>query len=256
MGNITPSTNDESKSLVQDDTPSKAESGDLGIPLAEGAQDVMTVESAANDIKAITEGTLDITLADKTKEAIGVINISGLSANSKLETGNDAFSGSFSSHHIGLLGEIYPQREREWYSKFSIIAGINLMRLNAQAYNGSAVTNDLTELYLGTNWHPTKKSGKVLEFIPYFNFGVGLGTIKSSYTPGQQSSDSAVSTVGSASSFNLGFGYKYYLPSGFGARILLDYYSRTDSFKEDSNTNKFVRIATGPRVMIALSYRF
>jgi len=249
-------TNDESKSLVQDDTPSATGNGELGIPLAEGAQDLVSSEATASDIKAMSEGTIDISLVDKTKEVIGNLNISGLSANTKLETGSDSYSGSFSSHHIGLLGEIYPQREREWYSKFSIIGGINLMRLNAISYNGSSSTNDVTELYLGTNWHPFKKSGKVLEFIPYFNLGFGMGTVKSGYTPGARSVDEAVSTVGSSSSFNLGFGYKYYLPSGFGARIFLDYYSRTDTFKEDSFTDKFVRLATGPRLMVGLTYRF
>jgi hypothetical protein len=257
---ITPAvkvTNDETQAIVKDDTPSRTGTADIGIPLAEGAEDLTNADSTTQDLKALVEGEAPINMAEKTMEVIGFLNVSGLTANTKVETGDDSFNGSQSYHHIGLLGELYSQREREWYSKFSLTAGLNIMRLNSQSYNGASSTNDATELIFGTNWHPTKKSSEALEFIPYLHFSIGMGTTKSTFTPGARSTnEDTIVTAGSTSSFSLGFGYKFFNFNGFGVRALLDYYFKTERFKEDDNTDKFNRVSGGPRLMVGLSYRF
>jgi hypothetical protein len=252
-------TKDESQSLVQEDTPTRAGTGtaELGIPLADGAQDITPAEEAGNELKGMVEGEVPTTLVEKTKEVFGFINISGLTSNSKVETGEDSFNSSHAYHHIGLGGEFYPQREREWYSKFSLAAGLNVMRLSSQAYNGASAANDVTEFSLGANWHPTKLPSLVMEFIPYFNFGIQMGSVKSSYNPGSNDSGGAgFASNGSTSAFSFGFGYKYYISNGFGARVILDYYMRTEKYQEDELTNKHNRIIGGPRLMVGLSYRF
>jgi hypothetical protein len=252
-------TKDETQALVQEDTPSRAGKAptELGIPLAEGALDLTPAQEVEQDLKAATQGEAPITLVEKTREVIGVVNISGLTANSKTDAGDDSFNSSYSYHHIGLGGELYPQREREWYSKFSVMASINVMRLSSQAYNGASVTNDTTEVSIGANWHPTKLPSMVMDFIPYLSLSASMGTSKSTFAPGAENrGGSSFSSNGSTSGFSVGFGYKYYLSKGFGARILADYYLRGEKYKEDTLLNTHTRMIGGPRLMLGLSYRF
>lgn len=259
---ITPAvkiTKDESQTLVQEDTPSKV-TGDptqLGIPLADGAQDVTPQDDALSnaDLKALEEPAA-VSMTEKNWEVIGLLNISSLSAKTKVNDGDDSFNNSSAYHHIGLGAEYYPRREREWYSRFSLHGEMNLMRLNSQAYNGSTSSTDVTEFAGGVNWHPTKLPSLANAFIPYLNFSLGIGTVKSDFNPGLITDITEYSASGSSTSFGFGFGYKYYTSSGFGARMLFDYYFRTEKYNEDDQRRSFNRTVAGPRLMVALSYRF
>lgn len=257
-------TKDESKTLVQEDTPTKVSSGDpaqLGIPLAEGAQDLGTgtTENLSDaDLKALDTSSDEPTIIpEKNIEVFGILNISGLTASTKTDSGSDTFNNSQATHHIGLGGELYPQREREWYSKFSIEAMINVMRANSQAYDGSTSTNDVTEFMAGVNWHPTTLPSKTMTFIPYFHLAGGVGTVKSTFKAGQETNGTQdISANGSTASFSGGFGYKFFTRNGFSARALVDYYMRSEKYKEDDALNTFTKKVGGPRFMIGLGYRF
>jgi hypothetical protein len=262
---ITPAvkiTKDDSKMLVQDDTPTRVSTTDpreLGIPLADGAQDladVSEVTADGDDLRALDDGPSII--PEKNYEVFGILNISSLSASSKTDIGDDSFTSSQSYHHIGLGGELYPQKEREWYSKFSVQASINLMRLDNQSYNGASTANDVTELSAGVNWHPTKMPSQTMTFIPYIHLSFNMGTVKSKYEPGSEGNGNTegISANGSTQGFAAGFGYKFYTKAGFGARAILDYYMRTEKFKEDEATNTFNKTVRGPRFMLGLGYRF
>jgi hypothetical protein len=254
-------TKDDSKALVEEDTPTIT-NGDptkLGIPLADGAQDLKEGLSLENtsELRSL-ESPVPVIIPEKDREIFAILNISGLSANSKDDAGTDSFSSAQSYHHIGLGGEFYPQKEREWYSFFSVITGLNLMRLSNQAYNGSSTTNDITEFSIGTNWHLSKLPSTTMEFLPYVHLSFNFGSVKSTYKPGSEASGTIndLSASGDTQGFSLGFGYKFYTDKGYGARVLLDYYSRTERFVADSQTDKFNKVVGGPRLMIGLSYRF
>jgi hypothetical protein len=255
-------TKDETQSLVEEDTPTKVTRGDatqLGIPLADGAQDIpMAGEDSVSqtDLRALEESEPSI-IPEKTIELFGIINISGLSATSKTDSGEDTFNSSQSSHHIGLGGELYPQKQREWYSSFSLQGLVNLMRLNNQAYNGSTSTNDVTELSLGANWHPTTLPSRTMTLIPYLHASFNFGTIKSSYTPGKEASGGPdLAANGATQGFSVGFGYKYFTSRGFSARAIIDYYLRNEKYAEDDALNSFNKSVAGPRFMMGLGYRF
>lgn len=257
-------TKDESQALVQEDTPTRAAADptQLGIPLADGAQDLAAGAAgddalSASDLKALEESNTPTIIPEKNIEIFGVLNISGLTSSTKTDTGDNSFNNSQSYHHIGLGGEYYPQKEREWYSSFSLEASVNLMRQNSQAYEGATSTNDVTEFAVGVNWHPTKLPSKTLDFIPYFHLGANMGSVKSTFTPGEENAGGPErSATGSTAGFSAGFGYKFYTQRGFGARALLDYYYRSESYGEDDQTDKFNKTVGGPRLMIGLGYRF
>ena len=126
-----------------------------------------------------------------------------------------------------------------------------MMRLNSQSYNGTGTTNDVTDFEFGTNWHPTKLPSVTMEFIAYLHVGFSVGSVQSTYTAGNELNGASkeLSASGMTQGFSAGFGYKYYTASGFGARVLLDYYLRSEAFKEDDAGNKFNRTVSGPLLL-------
>ena len=254
-------TKDESQTLVQEDTPTRP-SGDpktMGIPLAEGAQD-MSLEESLNqtDLKAMEESNVPTTIVEKNREVFGMINISGLTASSKSDVGNNTYNSSQSFYNIGIGGEYYPQNEREWYSRWSLLGSVSLMRENSQAYNGASVTNEMTEFSVGTNLHPWTKPSVTSEFIPFLHADLHVGTVKSTYKSGTEFGNADVTKTanGGTNGWALGFGYKYYTPWGFGVRALFDYYLRNEKYKQDAASNIYTRAVGGPRLMLGISYRF
>jgi hypothetical protein len=254
---ITPAvkiTKDETRPLVQEDTPTTVATGDstnLGIPLADGAQDLAAAELANADLKAL-EDTTPTSIVERTAEVFFIGGISGITGNTKQNQG-DSFTDSQSHYHIGIGGEYYAQREREWYSRWSLTGDVSFMRDDAQSYNGVSVTNETTELNLGTNWHPFKLPSVVGEFIPFFHLAYGLGTSRSGVR--SQNSD-RVSVSGQTNSFSVGFGYKIYTWKGFGVRALFDYYLRDERYSKDDAGLQFNKRLTGPRLLLGISYRF
>lgn len=254
-------TKDDSKALVEEDTPTVV-NGDptkLGIPLADGAQDLKegATPEDASELRAL-ESQGPVIIPEKDREVFGILNISGLSANAKDDSGTDSFTTAQTYHHIALGGEFYPQKEREWYSHFSFVTSLNLMRLSNQAYNGSSSTNDITEFSVGTNWHLSKLPSTTMEFLPFLHLSFNFGSVKSTYKPGSEGNGtlSELEATGGTQGFSAGFGYKYYTAKGYGARVLFDYYMRTERYSADSQTDKFNKIVGGPRLMIGLGYRF
>lgn len=253
-------TKDESQALVQEDTPTKLPSDPqaLGIPLAEGAQDLSQID---NTVENVSDGDLrgleDVTIVERNFEVFSFLNISGLSAITKADVGDKKFSNSQSSHHIGLGGELYSRREREWYSRFSLLGSVNFMRTNAQSYNGYSATNDITEFTIGTNWHPGKMPSATYQFIPFVNLSINIGSVRSSQSSGlTRPEDEDRSANGSTSGFAVGFGYKFYTKEGFGARAVIDYYARNEKFDRDEDENSFDRTVAGPRFLMGISYRW
>jgi hypothetical protein len=258
-------TKDETQTLVQEDTPTKVGMGDpaaLGIPLADGAQDISPVaEDAASkeDLNALENSSAEPSvIPERNMEVFSVLNISGLTSNTKTDTGENSFNNSQSYLHLGLGGELYARREREWYSRFSLEGMLNFMKQDSQAYQGATAANTITELGLGVNWHPTKLPSRTMAFIPYFHGGFNVGSAKSTYTSGTEGNGlkTETSATGTTAGFSVGFGYKYYTASGFGARILLDYYMRSEKYKSDDADNAYNKKVGGPRLMVGLGYRF
>ncbi|MFL5783047.1 MAG: hypothetical protein ACJ76H_00475 [Bacteriovoracaceae bacterium] len=252
-------TKDESQALVQEDTPTKlpADPQAVGIPLAEGAQDISAnAGGEENVMDGDLRGLEDVTIVEKNVEVFSFLSISGLTSQTKSDVGDKKFSNSQSFHHIGIGGELYSRREREWYSRFSLLGSVSFIRTNSQAYNGFAATNDVTEFSVGTNWHPGTMPSATYRFIPFANLMFNIGSVRSSASGGVNTNGEDISANGSTTGFSLGGGLKYYTKEGFGARAILDYYVRNEKFKRDEQNFSFNRTTAGPRFMVGLSYRF
>jgi hypothetical protein len=253
-------TRDESQALVQDDTPSRTTMGatPLGVPLADGADDLEGERLSRDELRNIEESRLPTSIPERSVELVGQVHVSGLTALSSPATGGNQYASSHAYHNIGLGAEFYPQREREWYSRFSLLTFLNIMRENAQAYNGASVSNDTTEVAVGLNWHPFTRPSLTMQFIPFFHASMSFGSHRSQVSQGGLDPlADPVNSHGRSNGFAIGFGYKFYTHRGFGVRALVDYYRRVEAYGvNDTSIEGTNRTVSGPRLMLALSYRF
>lgn len=253
-------TKDESQKLVEEDVPTRAanEPVALGIPLAEGAEDLDSAPVASTVDAAELASLEETTIAQRNVEVFGNLNFAGLTAKTTGSGNVGSYSGSMANHHIGLGGEIYPRQEGKWFSRFSLLAGLNLIRSNSQAYDGTKTENDATEVELGVNWHLDRMPSATNHFIPFIHFGLGFGQAKSTYEggPGVTGVGQSDDATGSTTSFSVGYGYKYYTRTGIGFRMMVDYYQRAEKYKADDSGASFDRTVNGPRFMFGMSYRF
>lgn len=247
-------TKDESQTIVEEDTPTRpvGDPNQLGIPLADGAQDLGSAEPNMNIDDSEVMALEDVTIVEKNVEVFTLLNISGLSGSTKSDVSES--KGAFSSHHIGIGAELYSQKERNWYSRFSLTGAFNVMRLSSQSYNGVNSNNDTSEFEFGVNWHPGTMPSQTNRFIPYVHLAGMIGSTKS--LARDDAADTERSASGTTNGFSLGLGFKYYTRSGFGGRILFDYYQRGEKYKEDEAAQSFNRTVAGPRLLLGFSYRF
>lgn len=248
-------TKDNTQSILREDVPVRTtpDSPPVGVPLADGANDLGAgAEGDDADLKALTGESAPRSLVERNMEVVGLLNISSLSSTTSSEGGAEV-SGSMAQYNIGATFEYYPQNERMWYSHFSVMGSLNLVKSDAQSYNGANAKNDYTEFGLGVNWHPTKLPSQSGEFIPFVTIGMGYGQVKSTV---ESSAGVGTNATGTGNSFFAGFGYKFYARNGFGARIFADYYMRKESFDADETSSQYSRDLSGPRLQVGLSYRF
>ncbi len=247
-------TKDESQTIVAEDTPTRpvGDPNQLGIPLADGAQDVGAADANMTIDESEVMALEDVTIVEKNVEVFTLLNISGLAASTKSDVSEG--KGSYASHHIGIGAELYSQKERAWYSRFSLTGAFNVMRLNSQSYNGVSANNDTSEFEFGVNWHPGTMPSQTNRFIPYVHLAGMIGSTKSLYR--DDVTDMEREASGATNGFSVGFGFKYYARSGFGGRMLFDYYQRAEKFKEDDAGQSFNRTVGGPRLLLGFSYRF
>jgi len=265
---ITPAvkmTQDESKTLVTEDQPSKVGMGDpaaLGIPLADGANDLSPEGSAsateAQELRSMLESSGPTSISEKNKEVFAGGMLSFLSAKTETDTGTQSFNGTQSYYHFMGGFEYYPQREKQWFSRFSLLGSVSLIKESSQAYTGTQADNDMTEFSVGANWHPGKLPSTTNTLIPFLHISASLSLLNSKYKPGMEdtSGNTEIKTSGKGNGFAFGGGYKYYLSNGFGIRAWLDYYMRSEKYDEDASGNVFNRTASGPRFFMSLGYRF
>lgn len=261
-------TQDESKMVVEEDVPNTTganpsnDPATLGIPLAEGAQDLppgvapgteMVSREELAALRALGPGHI----RDRDFEIWTALHFSALSSKSSSSgngTGGGSYDGSETQTHFTLGGEIYSKQEREWWARFSTFGMVNFQRKGALSFQGNENDESVTEFGGGLNWHPWDVPSVINDFIPFFTASLAFGSAFSKI-------DTANSTTsrearGSTFSRALGVGFKFYTQQGFGARAILDYYMRDDKLKESEANITWNRSNVGPRLWVGLSYRW
>lgn len=256
---------DDSRMVVQDDVPVQVsnanESGNVGIPLAEGANDLAEMNAAMGSSQADLNSLNDSGpghLKDKNWELWGALHVSSLSA--KTEASNPAagnYSGGSVQTQLTFAAEYYTSDDRSWWARFSPFGFVNVHRQGMSAFQGSKQDEAGTEFGGGINWHPWARPFVINEFIPFFTGSMAMGSITGTYEPGVENAGGpAQEAKGTTMSTSFGVGFKFFTQRGWGARAVLDYYMRNDDMKDAVSNLTWTRTVAGPRLWVGLSYRF
>jgi len=259
---ITPAvriTKDESKMLVKDDSRVNIakDPRDLGIPLAEGADDIGVLDqrkSSMNDSFSFDASTVN--LRTKNREVFGMFNYSSQTETTSPSTGGDDFSQDVTNLYLKIGGEWYFEDESKWYSRTSFSVHFGLNRRAVMAHEGSTVREEGSEFGFGISFHPKAMPSKIHKLIPYLNYTLTLGSVNSTYSSGYTTGVATEESLdASVFAHSIGFGGKYYTTQGIGARLEINYYLRGDAFAENEAGTSWVKTRSGPRILFGLSYR-
>jgi hypothetical protein len=190
-------------------------------------------------------------------ETWGLVYFNTMNSSSNEAGNGQDTSGSNSTVNYSLGLEKYFPGRGNWYYDFSLLAFVHNSVNNKVGVEGEQLKHSCTEFGLGTNYHLFGDPFAFHRLIGYFNFSMAMGKSSDSFIV-----DNAPLQPynGISNSWSLGVGGKYYLPSGFGARLLFDYYNRQEKYSFDQDTSNNVadvnRTYSGLRFQFGLSYRF
>ena len=254
-------TKDDSKMLVNDDTISRMDDPrNLGIPLAEGADDLGINNSGKNGNRSmqINDGLMmNRSLKNKNKELSVSFHYSGQTSQTSSSDGSAEYKANETNMVLSTGIEIFMKNEKNWYSRFSFLGLFSISRFSAMSHKGDSVEESTSEFGGGINWYPLTRPSKVHKIIPYGTFQFLMGSTETTFSPGSQSgAGDPESLNGGTVGFIMGGGLKYYTSNGYGAKFNFDYYTRGDSFASDAQSIKWVKTKSGPRFNLGFLYRF
>lgn len=263
---ITPAvkiTKDESRTFVTDDSGNgvvrTGDPRDLGIPLAEGADDISAGSSSQTNQELVNEFTSSSSsksLVQKNIELYGTLSFDSRSQNFTTDVENsESFDSNISSLYLRIGGEYYLNNEQKWYSRISLLGQISLSKTAVTITDGSLSEESSTEFGFGVNIHPLAKPFQSEKFIPYLNYTVNFGSSNIKFTDGVDDTNNSTLNA-SIFAHNFGGGVKYYTFRGIGLRAEVSFIIRQDTFEADENNVILTKTGTGPRIAMGMSYRF
>lgn len=257
---ITPAvkiTKDESQMLVTDDSSTNISSDprDIGIPLAQGADDLNRASPEVVQVNTEWINDENISLINRNKEVFAMVHYSSSSEETSPDTNTSKYSQDLTNLMLKFGGEWYFKTEIAWYSRLSFLGHFAIERNNVMAYQGATIREESSEFGGGVNVYMFNRPSLVHRLIPYLNYTLSLGSINSKYTSGDGSSED-IALDASVMTNSFGLGFKYYTSQGFGVRALMAYRLTGETFATDESNSSWVRTKVGPKLSFGLSYRF
>ncbi|MEI8346553.1 MAG: outer membrane beta-barrel protein, partial [Pseudomonadota bacterium] len=121
---------------------------------------------------------------------------------------------------------------------------------------GEQRENSATEFGAGLNYHLFGDPFAFYRLIGYATFTAGMGKCSDYFNTSGYVTGVPEQASGNSTFWTLGIGGKYYLPNGFGMRLLLDYYHRNESYRYEEGVQDITQTLSGMRIQLGLSYRF
>lgn len=253
-------SSDETKTIVKDDTPVviSDDPRDLGIPLAEGAEDITDKEAAL--LKAgknsMDLDILDRSVVDRNIEVSVGLQLSQMNSTTTPSSGT-AFSSDEIQRLISVMGEYYFEPSESWYSRFSLMARLDSTYYSVMAGQGAQVTENSLEYGVGAAYHPFAKTNEAHTMVPFVSFVYSMGRSSATYRPGNEAAGANSENLSaSITSYAIGGGVKYFVSDGWSARLYGDYYQRADKYGADPSNIEWLKKRSGFRMQLALGRRF
>lgn len=251
---------DESRSLVTDDQTTVVSSNprDLGIPLAEGADDMDTKDLAAtkDDIKELDwENNLSVKRQSAKKIALGASGSFDTSSSSTKRSGKD-FSGADNKVNFDMFLEYYMLNLTGKLANLSLRFIYSINDSSTIAFDGATTQESINEYGGGLSYH-FKSTKDVSVINPFLDSSFLVGTVASSFTSGDVLTESKSSVKGSSTYVSVGGGMKYLSSYGIGFRAKIDYFSRSLKYSPETvGANEYNKSQSGPKITFGASYRF
>jgi hypothetical protein len=252
---------DESRSLVSDDQTAVLSSNprDLGIPLADGADDMdaKDVANTKSDMKELDwANSSNVSKQSNKKIALGLSGSFNTSSSSTKRTGKE-YTGADSKVNFDMSLEYYMLSLAGKLSNLSVRFIYSINDSSTIAYDGTTTQESINEYGGGLSYH-FKSTKDVSVINPFIDSSFLVGTVASSFTPGDNTvSSSKTSVKGSSSYISVGAGLKYLSSYGLGFRAKVDYFSRSLKYSPESvGANEYNKSQSGPKITFGASYRF
>jgi len=232
------------------------------ILLARGAKDLPAGSGLDKAELAALQQGLNVypTLTKRPWEMFGSAVVNAMSAVLETdEVGVNEVEGSMSFIDL-LWGFTYYWMDVETY--FRRFSPYGHLHWTKQSYTNNGRTEGTsinTEIGFGVDYHPWAEPKIALKLIPFFQFGFARGKVSEEIVTSSGIGDEdplAEEITGDSGAFIIGAGFKYYLIVGFGARVMIDFYRRSEKFNADELGIVRTRTLTGPRIQLGLNYRF
>ncbi len=196
---------------------------------------------------------LDLDISDKNFEIGATIGFQSYSSEVTGTTSNSDFTGSEFTNNVLISGEYY-------FESTGIFGYFQYLQESLLSFDGALTDSASLEFGGGINFYMFGDPHKANQLITYLTTGLGVGSITDTFSGGELAStaQTTVEVTGSTVALFGGIGFKYFLPSGFGMRFLIDLYRRQDSFNDDVptiTTTDWSRVRMGPRLLVGISYR-
>ncbi len=258
-------TEDATKDVVA------AKEGEIDVPpaiaLAPGANDLDSLKEddkkelaalggGGNTDESMRAGTAVSTgISRRTIEVFGLLNFNNMSSSSDLGDGITT-TGTNANIDFSFGIEKYFDSTSRALRNFSMSAFFHKATQETVGISGTQISLDAFGYGVGANYHFMADALSYGRGIGFANFTIGVGTSQDSisYQTNTVSSDPQ-SLDGNTSFFSVGFGFKFFLKDGLGARALVDWYQRGEKYALDDGT-EYTKTVSGPRVQVGLGYRW
>jgi hypothetical protein len=250
---------DPTKMMATDDTPTSIgyeDPRDLGIPLAEGADDDEDSSASSSD-DAGEDALFAADIRGRKMEIILGLFLANSSSTALTSKNSKEYVSSNNDTSFLVGGEYYFGRSHSFLGRISVFGTFGVFQRSLLAYQGANVVERSNELQVGGTWSLSQYHDKTMSLLPYVSASYFVGSVSSEYNRGSEDSSVAAQTnSGNYVGYAIGGGVKYYLSNGFGARLYLDYRTQVDSYGTDNTGGTWQVRKAGPLAAFALSYRF
>lgn len=192
----------------------------------------------------------------RTLETFALVQFSALSTTVD-EGGNGNYNGGNSVIDFSVGMEKYFNAPNTFLGRVSFFALAHSGKYQTTSIQGSQVTSTVFEYGLGAFYHFGSSPLMYNKLISFVGGAIGIGNVSDDVQVLTSNSTSPSNTdTGTSSFISAAAGLKYYTRSGLGARIMIDYYQRSETYKVDASTDNYIKTVSGPRVLLGLAYRF
>lgn len=197
----------------------------------------------------------DLKTFDKNFEIWGALgSLSLLSTTITVDGDSESYGGGTNSFDTSFGIEKYFADRDRWYYRFSLIGMGHMFNQTVQVSDKIRSSAKVFEYGGGITAHFVADPFAYDRVIGYTTFLFGVGSATSS----TESDGTTEDRSGTCQFLSLGVGAKYYMHNGFGGRLGMDYYRRSESYDadEEGTLSAMNKTVGGVRVQLGLSYRF